>query len=94
MPEGRGMDRPDFYVLARILERLWREGGPILKTRLQVATNVNYDLLMKYLTWLKEREFIALQENGGHEVVALTSKGQEAYLKLVRLMNEVIRPKE
>jgi predicted transcriptional regulator len=92
MPEGRGMDRPDFYVLARILERLWREDGPMLKTRLQVATNVNYDLLVKYLIWLKDRGFIDLQENGGHELVILTPKGQQAYLKLVRLMNEVIHP--
>jgi predicted transcriptional regulator len=92
MPVEQGMDRPDFYVLARILERLWREGGPMLKTRLQVATNVNYDLLMKYLAWLRSRGFIALEEDDGHEVVALTPEGEQAYLKLVRLMNEVIRP--
>lgn len=91
MTEGQGMDRPDLYVLARVLERLWREGGPMLKTRLQVATNMNYDLLMRYLAWLRSRGFIEYRDDEGHELVVLTAEGREAYLKVVRLMNEVLR---
>ena len=84
------MDRPDFYVLARILERLWREDGPMLKTRLQVATNLNYDILMKYLAWMSARGFVSFESNSNHEVVALTPKGREAYSNLVRTMSEVL----
>ncbi len=90
MNEPAQMDRPDFYVLARILERLWRENRPMLKTRLQVATNLNYDILMKYLTWMMVQGFVAFESNSGHEMVVLTPKGLEAYEKLVRTMNEVL----
>lgn len=89
MPEPAHMDRPDFYVLARILERLWRENKPMLKTHLQVATNLNYDILMKYLTWMSDRGFVSFESNSGHEVVVLTPKGQEVYGKLVQTMSEV-----
>ncbi len=41
------LDRPDLYVVARLLERLWREEAPMLKTRLQVAANVNYDVFSR-----------------------------------------------
>ncbi len=90
MPDPVRMDRPDFYVLSRILERLWREDKPMLKTRLQVAANLNYDILMKYLAWMSERGFVAFESNSGHEMVVLTSKGHEAYGKLVRTMSEVL----
>src|SRR2546425_12972745 len=46
---GRDLERPDLYVVARLLERLWREDAPMLKTRLQVAANVNYDVFSRYL---------------------------------------------
>ena len=91
MPEGEVMERPDFYVLARILERLWRENAPMLKTRLQLATNVNYDILMKYLAWMNQRGFVIFEMNAGHEMVVLTPKGNEVYAKLVRTMSEVLR---
>jgi predicted transcriptional regulator len=91
MSEPVRMDRPDFYVLARILERLWRENGPMLKTRLQVATNLNYDILIKYLAWMNARGFVIFESNSGHEVVSLTSKGFETYGNLVRTMSEVLR---
>ncbi len=90
MNEPAHMDRPDFYVLARILERLWRESRPMLKTRLQVATNLNYDILMKYLIWMSAQGFVAFELNSGHEMVVLTTKGLEAYEKLVRTMSEVL----
>ena len=90
MSEPIRMDRPDFYVLARILERLWREDGPMLKTRLQLATNLNYDILMKYLVWMSARGFVSFESNSGHEVVALTPKGRETYGNLVRTMSEVL----
>ena len=90
MVEPARMDRPDFYVLARILERLWREGGPMLKTHLQVATNLNYDILMKYLAWMSARGFVSFESDSNHEVIVLTFKGHEAYSNLVRTMSEVL----
>lgn len=35
------IDRSDLYVVARILERLWKEERPMLRTRLQLASRVN-----------------------------------------------------
>lgn len=85
------LDRPDLYVVARMLERLWREDRPMLRTRLQVASRVNYDVFRKYLTWMIEKQLVTLQNCAdGHERVSLTPKGTEAYGKLVRWMEEVI----
>jgi predicted transcriptional regulator len=89
------LDRPDLYVVARLLERLWREESAILKTRLQVATNLNYDVFRKYLAWLVEHGLATLENSAdGHEKVKLTPKGEEAYRKLVLWINEVVRGRE
>lgn len=85
------MDRPDLYVVARLLERLWREDGPMVKTRLQVAANVNYDVFSRYLTWLVAKGLVSLEGNpDAHERVVLTPKGAEAYRKLVQWVNDVV----
>jgi predicted transcriptional regulator len=91
MNSPSSLDRPDLYVLARILERLWREEKPMLKTRLQLASRVNYDVFRRYLFWMSERGLVALENSvDGHERVLLTEKGGEAYRKLVQWINEVI----
>lgn len=91
MAPDSDMERPDLYVVARLLERLWREGGPMVKTRLQVAANVNYDVFSKYLAWMQAKDLVFLESNpDGHERVALTPKGAEAYRKLVQWINEVV----
>ena len=85
-------DRPDLYVVARLLERLWREDGPMVKTRLQVAANVNYDVFSRYLEWMVGRGLVALENStNGHERVALTPKGHEAYRKLVQWIHEFVQ---
>jgi predicted transcriptional regulator len=92
MVDALPLERPDLYVLARHLERLWREDGPMLKTRLQVAANVNYDVFNRYLSWMLDRNLVVLENSDdGHERVVLTAKGREAYLKLVQWINEVIK---
>jgi predicted transcriptional regulator len=94
MANSSSMDRPDLYIVARILERLWREERPMLKTRLQTATNVNYDIFRKYTSWMAERGLIATEtSDDGHERILLTSKGEESYKKLVQWINEVIHGK-
>lgn len=88
------MDRPDLYIVARILERLWREEQPMLRTRLQTAANVNYDVFRRYTTWMVERELIAVEpSDDGHDRIRLTPKGDESYKKLVQWINEVIHKK-
>jgi len=84
--------RPDLFVVARFLERLWREGEPMLKTRLQVAANVNYDVFSRYLTWLLDRGLVALTSSpDGHERVSITEKGRRAYRQLVEWIGEFVR---
>jgi predicted transcriptional regulator len=85
-------ERPDLYVVARILERLWREGTGMLKTRLQVASNVNYDVFSRYVGWMESRGLVELVNSAdGHERVVLTSRGSEAYRKLVQWIHEVVQ---
>ena len=94
MATPSSMDRPDLYIVARILERLWREEQPMLKTRLQTATNVNYDIFRKYISWMSDRGLIAVEtSDDGHERLRLTLKGEESYKKLVQWINEVIHKK-
>lgn len=90
MTPGRPMERPDIYVIARILEQLWKEGNPLIKTRLQLASNLNYDILIKYLEWMRERGLISMVSNDGREVVQLTPKGQKAYQELVYLLSDLL----
>ncbi len=84
-------DRPDLYVVARLLERLWREDGPMLKTRLQVAANVNYDVFARYLDWMRSHGLVSVENSpDGHERIVLTQKGHESYRKIVQWINEVV----
>jgi len=86
------LERPDLYVVARLLESLWRQDAPIMKTRLQVAANVNYDVFTRYLEWMVGRGLAALENSAdGHERVALTQKGREAYRKLVQWIHEIVQ---
>ena len=92
MAGGSDWGRPDLYVVARMLERLWREADPMVKTRLQVAANVNYDIFSRYIGWMQSRGLVSLENSAdGHERVALTDKGREAYRKLVQWINDVVR---
>lgn len=85
------MDRPDLYVVARILDRLWQSPEPMLRTHLQLAANVNYDIFARYLDWMRERGLVDLEDSpDGHVRVRLTPAGQEAYRKVVQWINEVV----
>jgi len=84
-------DRPDLYVVARLLEGLWREHEPMVKTRLQVAANVNYDVFSRYLAWMMAKGLVSLEGNpDARERVVLTVRGAEAYRKLVQWVNDVV----
>ncbi len=86
------LDRPDLYVVARILDSLWHANGPMLRTHLQVASNVNYDVFTRYLEWMREKKLVALEDSqDGRVRVSLTPQGQEAYRKIVQWINEIVR---
>ncbi len=87
------MDRPALYVVARILECLYREPGPMLRTRLQVAVGTNYDVFTRYLEWMRARELVDMVEEDGHQKVRLTGEGAESYRRLVVWINETVHGK-
>lgn len=92
MPPRSAEWKPDLYVVARLFEHLWRHEGPMLKTRLQVGANVNYDVFSRYLSWMLDQGLAALENSpDGHERIALTPKGHEAYRRLVQWIDEVVR---
>ena len=82
------MDRPDLYVVARFLEALWiKGGGEMRRPELQMAVKLNYNLFVKYLDFLKERNLVTETEP---KMVKITSKGVDAYTTLVYFVKEVI----
>ena len=91
MSSPEPLERPDLYVVARVLERLWREQAPMLKTRLQTASRVNYDVFRKYLSWLTSKGLVEVNNcDDGHERVSLTVEGEEAYRRMVQWVRDFI----
>jgi predicted transcriptional regulator len=91
--EGReiGIRRPDIYVVARFLEKLWRAGKPVKKTRLQMAVGLNYGTFKKYLEWMRDRDLIAISSDGdGSEHITLTKRGYDSYDQIVNWINGMI----
>ncbi len=64
----------------------------MLRTHLQVAANVNYDIFARYLDWMCERNLVGMEDSAdGHVRVRLTPGGQEAYRRIVQWINEMVR---
>ncbi len=72
--------KPDLYVVARIIKSL-KEKNKVNKTTLATSTGLAYDKLVKYLDWMSEKNFVAIDETG---LVVLTEAGSEAYDELVQ----------
>jgi predicted transcriptional regulator len=77
---GEPSSKPDLYVIARIIKAL-KEKNRMNKTALATSTGLAYAKLVKYLSWMLERKFIEIDENG---LVILTKSGAEAYDDLVQ----------
>jgi predicted transcriptional regulator len=77
---GEPSSKLDLYVIARIIKAL-KEKNRMNKTALATSTGLAYDKLVKYLTWMSEKGFVIVDENG---LVALTKSGSEAYDDLVQ----------
>lgn len=83
--DGGKLDRPDLYVVARFLERLWRDQRPHRKTDLQLAVRLNYNVFKKYLDWMDGKGLITVDET-----VAITPKGLETYHTLVAWIKDTV----
>jgi len=85
-----GMRRPDIYVIARFLEKLWAAGRPMKKTRLQMSVGLNYGTFKRYLSWLAEHGLVTVSSEKGGEHVMLTGKGLESYDQIVNWINMMV----
>jgi len=82
--------RPDLYIVARFLERLWLDGKDHSRADLQAAVGLNYNLFVWYMEWLLRKKLIAIQNSGDRETVVITHKGLDAYHRLVVWVREVV----
>ena len=71
--------RLDLYVVARVLIVL-KEKGTLNRTNLATFTGLAYDKLVRYLSWMKDKELVSLSDEGG---ISLTEKGAQSYDELV-----------
>jgi predicted transcriptional regulator len=69
------MERPDLYVIGRMLEGLL--DGPLRRTQLQQRAGLNYTALQRYLELLVDLDLVRPVTEDG--MLELTPKGVEAY---------------
>ena len=69
----------DLYVIARILIVL-KEKGSQNRTNLATFTGLAYDKLVRYISWMNDKELIFSDTEGN---VSLTEKGSQSYDELV-----------
>lgn len=89
---GGGEDawRPDLYVLARFLQRLWRPDVTLTRSALQRAVGLNYDLFRKYLAFLESRGLVSVVKDAeGRDVVRLTKEGLRLHDDLTRWLTSL-----
>ena len=72
-------------MVARFLERLWRDPRPHRKTDLQLAVRLNYNVYKKYLDWMEQKGLIVVEES-----VTITPKGLETYKTLVAWIKDTV----
>jgi predicted transcriptional regulator len=80
LSSGEQSSKLDLYVIARIIEAL-KEKKNLNRTTLAMVTGLSYDRLVRYLTWMSEKGFVKLDEEG---IVYLTDEGRRAYDELVQ----------
>ena len=87
-----GLERPDLYVVARLLDILYEQGAPMKRTNIQMRLGVNYPRFTEYLEWLQSKGFVARGESqeDGAEVYTLTGKGNDAYHRVVDWIRETM----
>lgn len=84
------LERPDLYVVARFLDRLAQEAGPVGKTELQLKVRVNYTIFQRYVAWLAAKGFVAIEGQGRGETLRLTPAGAAARERLAAWIRDVV----
>ena len=70
------MERPDLFVIGRLLEAL--TPGPLRKTQLQQKAGLNYTVFQRYLDFLLQLGLVTmLPADDGR--VEMSAKGADAY---------------
>lgn len=80
------MDRPDLFVIGRVLEGL--VGGSLRRTQLQQRAGLNYTVFLRYLDYLVYLKLIAVQPDDEGRL-ELTPKGMEAYRFLSEGLSQI-----
>ena len=80
------MDRPDLFVIGRVLEGL--VGGTLRRTQLQQRAGLNYTVFLRYLDYLVYLKLIAVQPDDESRL-ELTPKGMEAYRFLSEGLSQI-----
>ena len=81
------LERPDIRVVARILEALWKNNGPMRPTQLQQASGTNYSQFERYLDLLRERGLVDVSDLEQGALIRLTVRGEQAHSFLVRAVS-------
>jgi predicted transcriptional regulator len=85
------LERPDLYVLARFLDILYENGGPMKKTNLQMRVGLNYPRFMEYFEWLLTHRFVQRRDEDNAELYSLSPEGLDAYHRLVTWIRETMK---
>jgi len=83
--------KPNVYVLLRFLEKLWRQNDYVIRTRLQTAVGLNFDVFVKYLEWLRGRGFVETETRGDHEYIKISRSGYDAFRSILSLIEDILR---
>lgn len=85
------LQRPDLYVVVRLLETVRTRERPPTRTQLQIASGMNYSQFERYLDLALRRGLLKLGGSGsGAPSVELTPKGYDALMFLARGLRDVV----
>jgi predicted transcriptional regulator len=85
------IQRPDLYVVARILETLCSRERRVGRTQLQLASGINYSQFSRYLEFLVARGLVTMEERPGEQItIEVTPKGYEAMMFIARAIRDLL----
>jgi len=85
------LQRPDLYVVVRLLETVRTRERELTRTQLQIASGMNYSQFERYLDLTVRRGLLKLLPNGSSPPsVELTAKGYDALMFLARGLRDVV----
>jgi predicted transcriptional regulator len=89
------MDKPDLYVLSRFLGVLYSNGGPMKKTNIQTSIGLSYPRFTEYLEWMEAHDLVHKSVNSeGSELIDLSPKGLDLYIRLFEWIRDALRGPE